>query len=483
VIPIGPILLAVAIAARRQQQNGDSNRDSPIGPLGLIVWIVGPIWLSLFFVGVRSGDLIGVVPFTITGFVLVAMFPWLTVTRLAVPLGLPRIAWTLSWLSDVLWRGDKRGGAATAAAWALLREKSPSEKTVAWVERRVERVQHLRGGTVLAAGILAARRGDLTQARRLVHSLELFGPRGCARVGRKLGTEWLVVDAVAEGRWSEVATVRSLVPTTAPTRFLVAVARRLTGAEVSRARLVWTWLRAGRWAQTLPLLRRAWAAAPSTVETAAPAPLVPTGDLLADALARHAAALAAAPSEAALVELGHAWERAFDDAALRRSAAERALALAAPSGEAALRALQESVLDDLVALLDARGGVAQPGGLLERAADRLRDRALTAIEELGETIRARAVAARPLSAIDEWREWLALHTLHTRGVERGGLPLRRLAFPSVHRDICKLAVWLWNTRKERSMAHAMFRWLHDEALAVEDTEAIELQAKNMDCGE
>jgi hypothetical protein len=41
-----------------------------------------------------------------------------------------------------------------------------------------------------------------------------------------------------------------------------------------------------------------------------------------------------------------------------------------------------------------------------------------------------------------------------------------------------MAVWLWNTRDEYTLAHAMHRWLLREALAVGDVEAIELCTRN-----
>ena len=37
-----------------------------------------------------------------------------------------------------------------------------------------------------------------------------------------------------------------------------------------------------------------------------------------------------------------------------------------------------------------------------------------------------------------------------------------------------MAAWLWNTRNEYALSHAISTWLLDEALAVGDTEAIEL---------
>ena len=42
-----------------------------------------------------------------------------------------------------------------------------------------------------------------------------------------------------------------------------------------------------------------------------------------------------------------------------------------------------------------------------------------------------------------------------------------------------MAVWLWNTRNEYALSHAISKWLLGEALAVGDTEAIELCTRNV----
>ena len=58
--------------------------------------------------------------------------------------------------------------------------------------------------------------------------------------------------------------------------------------------------------------------------------------------------------------------------------------------------------------------------------------------------------------------------------------LRRLT--RVRDDLGKLAVWLWTTRGEKTLAHALFRWLLDEATALDDRESVVLQRRNVDCG-
>ena len=101
---------------------------------------------------------------------------------------------------------------------------------------------------------------------------------------------------------------------------------------------------------------------------------------------------------------------------------------------------------------------------------------------LGTLAAVPAIDQRELPAVDEWREWLAIRRRYEQLASLAGSTARRLAWPKVRDDVCKLAVWLWNVRNEKHIAHLMFRWLLDEATALDDQEAIVLQKKNVDCG-
>ena len=83
------------------------------------------------------------------------------------------------------------------------------------------------------------------------------------------------------------------------------------------------------------------------------------------------------------------------------------------------------------------------------------------------------------AAIDEWREWVALSSAYGAAVATGGLELRRLAFPHAYTTGTSMAAWLWNSRKEYALSHAISAWLLAEALAVGDAEAIELCTRNV----
>ncbi|HUS31950.1 MAG TPA: hypothetical protein VMZ53_25790, partial [Kofleriaceae bacterium] len=58
------------------------------------------------------------------------------------------------------------------------------------------------------------------------------------------------------------------------------------------------------------------------------------------------------------------------------------------------------------------------------------------------------------------------------------LELRRLAFPHAYSKGSTMAVWLWNSRNEYAISHAISCWLRDEATTVGDAEAIELTTRN-----
>ena len=192
------------------------------------------------------------------------------------------------------------------------------------------------------------------------------------------------------------------------------------------------------------------------------------------------------PSLQELARLGQAWDRALGDEALERRLLVRSMELGTHEARQLRAQLQEQAARQLAAQARA-GGLAlgaleSPGGTVERATWLLRDELLAELEACCEATRRRAIDRRPLPAADEWREWLAIRGRYERVIALAGPAARRLAWPRVRDDGCKLAVWLWNERGEKTIAHAMFRWLLDEATELQDAEAMELQQKNVNCG-
>ncbi|HET9620385.1 MAG TPA: hypothetical protein VFP84_03385, partial [Kofleriaceae bacterium] len=188
-----------------------------------------------------------------------------------------------------------------------------------------------------------------------------------------------------------------------------------------------------------------------------------------------------------------AWDAALAGEAARLWLAHRAFELDAPS-DAVARAIADvaaAVTDDLarraeVAQLAAPDGAHGPVGyqLTRRLRHGRLDALETAFTRWAERRHAAAgAAAKPkISAIDEWRAFLALWDAYRTVVTAGGAELRRLAFPHAFSKGNQMAVWLWNACQEHAISHAISRWLLDEALAVGDTEAIELGHRNCALG-
>ena len=167
-----------------------------------------------------------------------------------------------------------------------------------------------------------------------------------------------------------------------------------------------------------------------------------------------------------------------------RAIRQRAATLGARSGDSALATLGDTVARDLADMARAHDlpiATWRCDSQSLREAERLlREQLIGEVELAFDAVRDRVAQNRRLPALDEWRAWLSLRDLHARAAGLGGLELRRLVFPHVHQVGCKMAVWLWNERGQHFLANAMFRWLLDEAVAVGDAEAIELQRRNWD---
>ena len=435
----------------------------------------------------RQGHPLG---FVMLPLVAVLMFPWPLARRFAIPRGRWRMAWFLTRASAWTWYDDNKGGATVAAAWAATKARDRA-RAIAFVEKQCE--GDAGPATLFATGLLAQARGDMASARRWVASLCEFEGKVAPRMARSLALEWCAAEAASRGAWDTIPRWADDREATPATKFLGAVARRLTTkapvpSDDELRRL------ARRVPKSMqPLLARALAAAcepmPATEPADLPAPPpIPEGSPHEIALQLHARLLAADPRSVrmpALDRVTAAWDRLLRDAAFVASVRTRATALGTDVD--ALAKLRERIDRDLLDVV-WQGDVAigedehRREDTLGRLRGRLHQRALDELEVAADTLQARAKARRALPIHEEWREWLALRGAYERAVAMTGIRLRRLAFEAIHGPACALAAWLWNDRKQRTHAHQIFRWLLREAEIVEDAEAIALQRRNVDCG-
>jgi hypothetical protein len=518
------IILIIRFSIAAAQRGPAARREEPwrqprASGWAALVWILlVPAAGGLFF-GLLSGALwCGLV----LAPVIVAIAPWPVARYLFIPLGMPRVAYRVTSISDWTWRLDRPGGAALAAAWALCRGGRRDDGAAEWLDRKLElgagvspvgegiTPHPLRGAGLCAAAMLAAYRGDLDGARALFESVSLLDDRACPPEARRVAAGWLAAEAAARGDWRAVADRGAGGPAAGRDVWLLAgiAARLLDDPGAPSAPELWLrWALAPHRHAMLPLVRRAIAARsgaprPAPAEPEVRATRVAEGDLWSRAVMLHATLLlrrrgelerpaAAEPRPAPITgddlrRLGGAWDAAFEDDRAQAEVRERARSIGASSHEAALGPLRRAVEGDLAAMAREaripRRDWEDLGATIGRASRLLRDELLAEIELACDRIRRRVDERRELPPADELREWLALRAQYERAADIAGVELRRLAFAKVHADVCHLAVWLFNTRKERPIGNAMFRWLLAEAEALDDARAIELQRKNVDCG-
>ena len=401
----------------------------------------------------------------------------------------------LGWLRFAFYGGlaskpgtDGEAYALCCAAWAFAKKPTPNGEK--WLATHRDLRLPLGDAEVVVTGLIAAGRGDDATARALLRSSEMLVESHPAV--RELVGEWLAVDAVERGAWAELYddAMASRWPATPLTYLLEGIAAHRVDAErlPSTLEMQARWLLAPHRRKTRVLLTaspggyvaRSTAPEPDSVDVVEPF-AVETAPL-PRAVAAHLALDVHAPTPSALATSVRAWDAALSDGSTHAWLASRALELDAPLGavDRALRELTTTVTDHLARKADAAqlGAPTSPGPVGDALARRLRHGRLDALESGFSRWAQRRHDGAVRSAIDEWREFVALHAAYSAAVRAGGMELRRLAFPHAFSTGSNMAAWLWNSRNEYALSHAVSKWLLAEALVVGDAEAIELGHRN-----
>lgn len=433
-------------------------------------WLLGLWWIALP---------LGVV------MVMPVVLPALTRHAL-VPLGLTRTAY---WAGRLSRPGpDAPAYGACCAAWAFSRDPKPAMEV--WLAQEREARIPLGDAEVVVTALIAAGKGDADTCRMLMKSVAMLVEDHPAV--RELAGEWLAVDAAERGAWRELHELADANrwPATPLAFFLEGVAARRVNAEGApgRLELLARFLFAPH--------RRATAAIYDEATKLPQAPAAPQGDSSDAATTELAEAPSPLPravathlmfgygdaTPARLAATVRAWDAALADGTTHSWLARRALELDAPLGavDRALREITGSVTEELARAAD-RGRLGAPpshGPVGDALARRLRHGHLDALETAFTRWAQRRHDGAARAAIDEWREFIALQSAYADAVAAGGLELRRLAFPHAFSTGSNMAAWLWNSRNEYAVSHAISKWLLSEALIVGDTEAIELGHRN-----
>ena len=396
----------------------------------------------------------------------------------------------LGWHRAAYWAGvsARPGNDAMAyglclAAWAYARRPTPTAED--WIAKRRDRRTPLGDAEVVVTALVAIGKGDAAIARNLLRSVALLVEDHPAV--RELAGEWLAVDAGERGAWFELHAdaAAARFPATPLTHFLEGVAARRVAASGAPGRndLIARWLLAPHRRITFVLLEDPVIPAPPATSESDPVDAVPDDARppLPRAVAAHLSFDARGASQAGLAVTVRAWDADSPTARPTRGS-PTALELDAPLGavDRALREVAAAVTDQLARAADAAqlGAPASAGAVGNELARRLRHGRLDALETGFTRWAQRRHDGTVHPAIDEWREFVALREAYANAVAGGGTELRRLAFPHAFSTGSNMAAWLWNARNEYVVSHAISRWLLDEALAVGDTEAIELGHRN-----
>ncbi len=486
-IPVGPIIAAAVIAARATRQGRRPQQAQQTGPEGANFLVRVFAWVALL---VLLAELSAPLRWLASGVFGVLMFPATFLAYVLVPLRLPRVAYHFALLSPpITYSREIRGSAVFFGALAAVRSDSDSE-VVSWLEERLAKARTVRGTTVAAAALLAAARGRTEAARLLfeaVDSLEASRPpRGVRAVARS----WLVADAARGGDWTSVAEIGRR-----PRSYLRwphamgSIAQRIAAAPGALGD-GWLWL---YWAlaphrrATLPLLRRALdvAPVPDDQPTQSPDADEPRAEpsALGEALRQHADCLAT-PTPERLTLAGRAWDVVRDAPETRALLERRALGLGSmrPAEATLCRLLETAERDLAVHAAVLPRGLESKSQTLEAAASRARRRELDEIQDAAAALRDRTNRRAGIHPLEEWAAWTSLRLSCERVSRQGGTATRRAVFAAVYAPACNWAVWLFNMRLERLLAHHVFRWLLVEAQLADDAQAVALLEKNVKSG-
>jgi len=393
---------------------------------------------------------------------LLLLYPWWTTRYVALPLRMPRLAYALTAFCGLEWWNDKPEGPVAAAAWTLSRQRKTTKEAIAWAEKHLVPARPLRATTVAAHAMLAAARGQLQETRMLFESMLLMDGRFAPAAIWRLCFEWLATDAAARGDWAAVHRFAShyLAPRVPTLLLLADVAGRPPGkrkasiVEVCRSRLPYPSPSLNPILSGGPAQRRA-SERPSTIE--------PNG--LAGAL--RATLESTKPQAGELKFLAECWDAVLGDAQLYERLALRSAALGGGDAGAALDRIRQLVQSDLT---DAIGAALKNGEtipkdshLLNAALHSCRRRLLSDLGERIVRMDARRRKDQPLSAIDEWKEFLTLHRIYFSICTSDGGSDNSIAFYTICARLNVFAVWLLDQKKEKAIANAIFRFLVMEA--------------------
>jgi hypothetical protein len=400
--------------------------------------------------------------------VLVFCAPTLFLKWFVVPLAMPRVAyWTTQYCWPLGLIRELSAGGAMYAALALARGKSSAQR-LDWVEHRVERSlsrsRSVHGAGIVAAGLIAALRGDRHLARCFLLVADTLDSRFISRSARAVARDWLVVDAALIGNWREVIRLGRRGRDSMRWSYAVSrIAERLSGdKQAGDTWLLWLcWIVAPRRRGTLALLRRALALprlpTPSTVRLSACTDLPQALANLA-----HRLQNTQAHDDLPLIQAVRDIDSKIDSADTRALIQGRLAALSAQHDtDAVISAFRQSLANIFVSLIEtspALGRQTDQIAVLREAREGARRRLFRDIEAQCKDYDLRIKRQNALGALAEWELWARLRDRADRLLLVDPAS-ENVLFETMKFPVCNFAVFQHNTCKRIALAHEMYTWL------------------------
>lgn len=459
-------LVALALLALR------AGREAKLAPAtDPHPWLDALLWAGLLALGASAW----ILPGPITGALGIGAAALIALpdrfARFAARRGKVRLAYGLGRLQS---SRDSHGVGLIWAARAAVTANANRE----WIDREIDRVGASRAHHLIASAV--SHDGSRPRLRALFsHLIANCDSVDLAPAVRAYCVEWLVLDAAESAAWSEVGTLAEGTnrPTTMTRLAVTIAARRVAAHGTPRSRLArlydWAmWIVAGAPRSARHLVTENHPARPRQRPST-------ESNTLAGAESIHAP-LSPASLDRDIVALADHLEQVLSDGDGNLFA--RATELGVRDHERLRRELRADLVQQLKALCERYPVAvpARPPRLLEEALADRREAALRELEAVAAALGRRVAARRAHPATLELGEFLALTAVHGSVLARGGPALRRVAFPVVNDHLSAQAIWLWNDRGERFVAREIFRWLHAEAMAAGDAQALETHGHNRD---
>lgn len=278
--PAGAVIGLIMLVRALSNQNGQggqapslyAEREFTLSGMGLLWRFLVPGGL-LLAAAVISAHVWRDVSSNVWLLLLVGFAPaFMMAEAVAIPFGLPRFAswwgnWTFIDAGYHVNNGSAWGVVASLMAYCRLAARRPlseaEEKRVRRLAEQLDLMEPHAPARNLAKALVLKLRGQDAAATHALANVYLLADMPGSRRARRLACEWLMADALSEGRYVEAlsCSVQAGALLSRRSLFLCTVARCGCAPEtVSRARLVWRWLFSLRWVRHGPLLRWAWRA-------------------------------------------------------------------------------------------------------------------------------------------------------------------------------------------------------------------------------